>query len=104
MSSPTITSYTTNRYLTEVGYSARDARQFRAGLADPPVGAMPVEYATPRAEDRAGEVLALLADRGHHRAPSIPDLLGRAERFGGYRGHIRGQIAGQVDTLRTTGR
>ena len=36
---------------------------------------MPVEYATPAAEDRAVEVLALLADRGHHRAPSIPDLL-----------------------------
>jgi predicted nucleic acid-binding protein len=36
---------------------------------------MPVEYATPRSEDRALEVLVLLADRGHHRAPSIPDLL-----------------------------
>jgi predicted nucleic acid-binding protein len=36
---------------------------------------MPVEYATPTAEDRAVEVLALLADRGHHRAPCVPDLL-----------------------------
>ncbi len=26
-------------------------------------------------EDRATEVLTLLADRGQHRAPSIPDLL-----------------------------
>lgn len=26
-------------------------------------------------EDRAFEVQMLLADRGHHRAPSIPDLL-----------------------------
>jgi predicted nucleic acid-binding protein len=36
---------------------------------------MPVEYLTPRAEDRAVEVQALLADRGQHRAASIPDLL-----------------------------
>ncbi|WP_370327230.1 PIN domain-containing protein, partial [Euzebya sp.] len=26
-------------------------------------------------EERAEQVQALLADRGHHRAPSIPDLL-----------------------------
>jgi hypothetical protein len=36
---------------------------------------MPVEYLTPAAEDRAVEVLALLADRGQHRAPSLPDLM-----------------------------
>jgi predicted nucleic acid-binding protein len=36
---------------------------------------MPVEYQTPAIEDRAVEVLALLADRGQHRAPSIPDLI-----------------------------
>lgn len=36
---------------------------------------MPVEYLTPAIEDRAVEVLGLLADRGQHRAPSIPDLL-----------------------------
>jgi predicted nucleic acid-binding protein len=59
----------------EVGYSARDAHDLRAGLLEPPVGSMPVEYATPTAEDRAVEVLALLADRGHHRAPSVPDLM-----------------------------
>jgi predicted nucleic acid-binding protein len=61
--------------LLEVGYSARNAAELRAGLYEPPVGSMPVEYATPTAEDRAVEVLALLADRGHHRAPSVPDLL-----------------------------
>jgi predicted nucleic acid-binding protein len=61
--------------LLEVGYSARDAHDLRAGLHEPPVGSMPVEYATPTAEDRAVEILALLADRGHHRAPSVPDLL-----------------------------
>jgi predicted nucleic acid-binding protein len=34
-----------------------------------------VEHLTPAIEDRALEVLALLADRGQHRAPSIPDLI-----------------------------
>jgi predicted nucleic acid-binding protein len=61
--------------LLEVGYSARDAAELRAGLSEPPVASMPVEYATPTSEDRAIEVLALLADHGHHRAPSVPDLL-----------------------------
>lgn len=36
---------------------------------------MPVEYLTPAIEDRAVEVQAILAERGHHRGPSIPDLL-----------------------------
>ena len=36
---------------------------------------MPVEYLTPAIEDRAVEVQVLLADRGQHRAPAIPDLL-----------------------------
>jgi hypothetical protein len=36
---------------------------------------MPVEYQTPATEDRAVETLAMLADRGQHRAPSIPDLI-----------------------------
>ena len=36
---------------------------------------MPVEYLTPAAEDRAVEVQALLADKGQHRGPSVPDLL-----------------------------
>jgi len=36
---------------------------------------MPVEHLTPAMEDRAFEVQMLLADRGRHRAPSIPDLL-----------------------------
>jgi predicted nucleic acid-binding protein len=70
--------------LLEVGYSARDPDDLRAGLRQPPVTSMPVEYATPAAEDRAVEVLTLLADRGHHRAPSVPDLLiaAIAERAG----------------------
>lgn len=61
--------------LLEVGYSARTAAELRAGYAEPPIAAMPVEYATPVAEDRALQVLAILAERGTHRAPSIPDLL-----------------------------
>ena len=61
--------------LLEVGYSARDARDLDAGLHGPPVGSMPIQYTTPIAEDRAVHVLTLLADRGHHRAPSIPDLI-----------------------------
>lgn len=36
---------------------------------------MPVEYVTPRIEDRAVELQSVLAERGQHRAPSIPDLL-----------------------------
>jgi predicted nucleic acid-binding protein len=36
---------------------------------------MPVEHATPVSEDRAVQVLDVLAERGHHRGPSIPDLL-----------------------------
>jgi predicted nucleic acid-binding protein len=59
----------------EVGYSARSGPDLRAGLRQPPVAAMPVEYLTPAIEDRAVEVLTLLADRGQHRAPSIPDLI-----------------------------
>jgi predicted nucleic acid-binding protein len=59
----------------EVGYSARPAVDLRQGLRDSPLSRMPVEYATPAIEDRAMEVMLLLADRGQHRAPSIPDLL-----------------------------
>ena len=61
--------------LLEIGYSARDAVDLEAGLHGPPVASMPIEYTTPVAEDRAVGVLTLLADRGHHRAPSVPDLI-----------------------------
>ena len=59
----------------EVGYSARSGADLRVGLREPPVSAMPVEYLTPAIGDRAVEVLTLLADRGQHRAPSVPDLI-----------------------------
>lgn len=61
--------------LLEVGYSARSAAEHDELLTESPVAAMPVEYLTPRIEDRAIEVQHLLTRRGHHRAPSIPDLL-----------------------------
>lgn len=59
----------------EVGYSARSAEDHRSVFAWPPIASMPVEYLTPRIEDRALELQSLLAERGQHRAPSIPDLL-----------------------------
>jgi predicted nucleic acid-binding protein len=59
----------------EVGYSARTGTELRTGLRQPPLASMPVEYLTPAIEDRAVEVLSLLADRGQHRAPSIPDMI-----------------------------
>lgn len=59
----------------EVGYSAQSGDQARRAFREPPIVAMPVEYLTPAIEDRALEVQMLLADRGQHRAPSIPDLL-----------------------------
>lgn len=59
----------------EVGYSARSAHDHRALLAEPPMASMPVEYLTPKIEDRALELQTVLAERGQHRAPSVPDLL-----------------------------
>jgi len=59
----------------EVGYSARSAAQARAVFSTPPISAMPVEYLTPAIEDRALEIQQILAGKGQHRAPSIPDLL-----------------------------
>lgn len=59
----------------EVGYSARTAVEARSVFATPPISIMPVEYLTPAIEDRALEVQLLLANKGQHRAPSIPDLI-----------------------------
>jgi predicted nucleic acid-binding protein len=59
----------------EIGYSFRSAVQARQEAVSPPLTLMPVEYLTPAAEARAVEVQLLLADRGQHRGPSIPDLL-----------------------------
>jgi predicted nucleic acid-binding protein len=59
----------------EVGFSARSAADLRDGMTTPPIASMPVEYLTPAMEDRAMAVQAALAERGQHRAASIPDLL-----------------------------
>ena len=59
----------------QIGYSARSGDAGRRQFALPPLSLMPVEYLTPAIEERAFEVQMLLADRGQHRAPSIPDLL-----------------------------
>lgn len=70
--------------LLEVGFSTRNANDLSQALTLPPIAAMPVEYLTPTIEDRALDVQRLLAQRGLHRAPSIPDLLiaATAERTG----------------------
>lgn len=59
----------------ELGYSARSGATGRRQFALPPLSLMPIEHLTPAIEDRAFQVQMLLADRGQHRAPSIPDLL-----------------------------
>lgn len=59
----------------EVGYSAKSGNELRAASIVPPLVSMPTEYLTPAIEERAMEVQQVLADRGQHRAPAIPDLL-----------------------------
>lgn len=59
----------------EVGIPARSGNALRRTRQEPALMSMPVTYLTPTIEDRAVEVQALLADRGSHRAPSIPHLI-----------------------------
>lgn len=59
----------------ELGFSARSGEAGREVFGLPPLSLMPIERLTPAMEDRAWEVQMVLADRGEHRAPSIPDLL-----------------------------
>ena len=59
----------------ETRYSVRSGPELRIAFRQSPLASMPVEYLTPAIEDRAVEILTLLADRGRHRAPSIPDLI-----------------------------
>ncbi len=59
----------------EIGYSARSGADLRAATRRPPLASMPLEYQTPAIEDRAIEVQMRLAERGHHRAPSVADLI-----------------------------
>jgi predicted nucleic acid-binding protein len=61
--------------LLEVGFSARNADALQTVDRRPPLSSMPIHYLTPAIENRAAAVQLLLAERGHHRAASIPDLL-----------------------------
>lgn len=61
--------------LLEIGFSARSGAEHRLTLLQPPLSYMPLEYLSPAAEKRATQVQLALAERGQHRAPSIPDLL-----------------------------
>lgn len=59
----------------EVGFSTRSAADHRTLFREAPIASMPVEYLTPKIEDRAFEIQSMLAERGQHRVPAIPDLL-----------------------------
>jgi hypothetical protein len=73
-----------NVTLLEVGYSAISAKVARDAVSTPPMSLMPVEFLTPGIEQRALDVQIQLAERGEHRAASIPDLLvaATAEKLG----------------------
>ncbi|WP_436701487.1 PIN domain nuclease [Nocardioides sp. BYT-33-1] len=65
----------TSPTLLETGFSARTAEDWETVIGRPPISWFPVEYLTPTMERRALEVQGILATRGQHRAPSVPDLL-----------------------------
>lgn len=67
--------HVTTATVLEVGYSARSGDDWSASVTKPPLTVMPVENGTPAIETRAVEVQGILARRGHHRAPAVPDLL-----------------------------
>ncbi len=59
----------------EVGYSARNGADMRTSRVQSPWSLLVEVNLTPLMESRAEQVQELLADRGEHRAPSIPALL-----------------------------
>jgi len=59
----------------EVAYSGRGATEISRQLAQPPLSHMLVDHFTPAIEERALQVLQLLAQRGRHRAVGLSDLL-----------------------------
>ena len=62
--------------LLEIGYSARNAAEHARLLGSAPLSRMILRWDTPApVTRRAYEVQGLLAASGHHRAPSIADLL-----------------------------
>jgi predicted nucleic acid-binding protein len=68
----------------EIGFSFRNFSEASVEVSSPPLLTMPTAYLTPAIEDRAVEIQMLLTQSGHHRAPSIPDLLiaATAEKLG----------------------
>lgn len=67
--------HVTTATILEVGYSARPGDDWNTSVRRRPLTLMPVENATPSVEARAIEVQGILARLGHHRGPSVPDLL-----------------------------
>lgn len=61
--------------ILEVGFSARSSADWHSLVQGTPLVLMPIESLTPHIEQRAIDVQGTLADRGEHRAPSVPDLL-----------------------------
>jgi predicted nucleic acid-binding protein len=59
----------------EIGYSARSSKDLEDSFSTPPLSMMPIQGLTPSIEEFAWQTLRQLAKNGHHRAPSIPDLL-----------------------------
>jgi len=59
----------------EIGYAARSADDLHEIMTGLPVAALLVEYSTPAIEERAVDVQRMLAERGHHRAASLADIL-----------------------------
>jgi len=65
----------TTATLLEIGYAARSADDWSRSVLASPATSMPVAHLTPAIERRALDVQGVLARRGQHRAPSVPDLL-----------------------------
>lgn len=61
--------------LLEIGYSAQSPADWSDRVTRPPATLMPIVNLTPGSEKRALEVQGMLVARGHHRAPSVADLL-----------------------------
>lgn len=59
----------------EVAYSGRSAAEINQQFAQAPLAHMLIDHFTPTIEERAMQVLQLLAERGRHRAAGLGDLL-----------------------------
>ena len=59
----------------EIGYSARNSRDWHEVREVPPLSLMPCKRMSEFTERRAIEVQGKLATHGLHRGPSVPDLI-----------------------------